>query len=322
MIQNLVEKYLGHPEYTSGNEHAYYCPNCNWKNPRLMVNYNDDKFHCWYCNWGGQSNIGILYKLGVNNSIIQQAKRELGIYAGFSSSDHTISSVDKVKNILHNNDDTVHGMKKLFRIPKSFSNLYDNRKLFKQAYRYLRLERGLSQKEIKLYNFHYDPDQRAILLPSYYYNGNINYYIVKKLDGGYINLEESKFNSIFFESYIDFSGDINLTEGGFDAISIGYNTIPLLGLKLSPLLIETIKKHRPRSVTLYLDRTALYNSYHLGKELYNMGINTYMAHNSVYDDPNDTPRDIIKTTLQNRKQFNLQNLILWQNNNLYEMFSS
>jgi DNA primase len=321
MIQDLIEKELGSSEYTRGDEHAHYCPKCNWKNPRLMVNYQEDKFHCWYCGWGGASTIGILYKMGVDKSIIMQAQRELGIAVKFQNKgNYDVSVSDRVKNTFHLSE--LEETESYFNIPPNYQPLYKNRKKFKSAYKYLRKDRSLSQREIELYDFHYDPEESAILLPSYAQNGRVNYYISRKIKGGYDNLKESKFKHIFFESYIDFNDDINLTEGGFDAVSIGYNTIPMLGLRLSPKLIETLNLNKPPSITVYVDRSALYNSYHIAKQLYNQGHNVFIAHNNEYDDPNDTPRNIITETLARKRKVDTKFLIQCKIQNIYEMFSS
>lgn len=325
MIQELIEQHLGASQGTRGNDNAYYCPKCNWKNPRLMVNYTDDVFHCWYCGWGGKSNIGILYHFGVDKSIINDVRRELGIYEEYvsksgNSQSPEYSILDRVKSKLYLNDIDERSHK-IHYLGKEYIELYPNRAKYKSIYSYLR-SRGLSQREIRMYNIFVDTEHKdTFLMPSYVSTGKINYYIRKKINGSYINLEDSKFESIFFDSYIDFKGDIILVEGGFDATKVGYNTIPLLGTILSDTLKDRIINEKPKSVSVFLDKDALYKSFNIALDLYNNGVNTYIIHTNNYDDPNKIPRTEMVNILEKRKNINLKFILECKStDNMYEMF--
>ena len=100
MIQEVIEQKLGNSQHTTGNDNAYFCPKCNWKNPRLMVNYDENKFHCWKCGWGSQSMLPLLYELNIDRSVINEIKKELNIYDKFNVNKKNLSLIDKLDNLL------------------------------------------------------------------------------------------------------------------------------------------------------------------------------------------------------------------------------
>jgi hypothetical protein len=75
----------------------------------------------------------------------------------------------------------------------------------------------------------------------------------------YNNCEFSK-NIIGFESLIDFSQEITLVEGVFDAVAVRYNCIPLFGKTLSKKLKESLIINKVSLVNLLLDNDAIKES--------------------------------------------------------------
>jgi len=90
-------------------------------------------------------------------------------------------------------------------------------------------------------------------------DGELNYFVTRAYDNNwrkYLN-PPSKKDIIFNRLYLDFSKDMVLVEGVFDAVTAGDNSVPLLGSTLterSKLFYEIVKNDTP--IYLALDPDA------------------------------------------------------------------
>ncbi len=116
-----------------------------------------------------------------------------------------------------------------------------------------------------------------IVVPSYDKSGELNYYVARSwipfTKAKYKNPEAEKDKIIFNEHLIDWSQDIFLVEGVFDAFFLP-NSIPMLGKHLSSLLFETLYNKAKKNIIVSLDGDAFNNSIKIyeelnGGELYN-----------------------------------------------------
>jgi DNA primase len=104
------------------------------------------------------------------------------------------------------------------------------------AKRYLK-ERGITKADILKWKIGYCPVGEfasRIVVPSYNSEGDLNYYVARTYDNRktkkYMNPNAKK-DIIFNELYVDWSTDVVIVEGVFDAIKAG-NAVPLLGSTL------------------------------------------------------------------------------------------
>ena len=75
LVITTLSNSMGAYNYLKGNELAFYCPFCNHHKPKLQVNTENQKWHCWNCNSGGKKLTSLLRKLDVDKktiSIIRQ----------------------------------------------------------------------------------------------------------------------------------------------------------------------------------------------------------------------------------------------------------
>jgi len=312
MIQEVIEQKLGNSQHTTGNDNAYFCPKCNWKNPRLMVNYDENKFHCWKCGWGSQSMLPLLYELNIDRSVINEIKKELNIYDKFNVNKKNLSLIDKLDNLLFKplNEEVVYSQN--ISLPEGYF-LINSLNATKKVRNYL-YSRNLSDDEIEYYNIMYNPELKKVLFPSYNKDNRINYFITRNIEFKKYELpDDTKKSQIFFyENLIDYTGDVILTEGIFDAINIGFNAQPLLGTSMYKLMFERLLS--ANSITLFLDSDALDTAFKHAKRLFNKGKKVYIIHTDEYKDASEMPKRVIKRLLERKIEINTTNLIKMEGN--------
>jgi L-fucose mutarotase/ribose pyranase (RbsD/FucU family) len=118
-----------------------------------------------------------------------------------------------------------------------------------------------------------------------------------------MNPKAAKSKIIFNELYISWDDDIVLTEGVFDAIVAGKNSIPILGSSLketSKLFKSIIMNDTP--VYVALDKDASKKASILIDSLVKYGIEVYRVDISPYNDVGEMTRSEFLTRKQNAKQ--------------------
>lgn len=108
----------------------------------------------------------------------------------------------------------------------------------------------------------------------------------------YMNPKAAKSKIIFNELYIDWDEDVVLTEGIFDAIVAGKNSIPILGSSLketSKLFKSIIINDTP--VYVALDKDAEKKASILIDNLVKYGIEVYKVDISPYNDVGEMSRE-------------------------------
>ena len=99
-------------------------------------------------------------------------------------------------------------------------------------------KRNVSDKDILFWKIGYCPSGEyagRIIVPSFNESGDCNFFIARTYRDDwrkYMNPPTSKSKIIFNELYIDWCEDLTLTEGVFDAIVAGKNSVPILGSSL------------------------------------------------------------------------------------------
>jgi hypothetical protein len=125
-----------------------------------------------------------------------------------------------------------------------------------------------------------------IVIPSFDDDGDINYFAARSYNGDsykYKNPRASK-NIIFNELFVDWSADLTIVEGAFDAIVAG-NAVPILGSTLrkdSRLLRKIVLNDTP--IYLALDPDAIEKERRLIQMLLRYDIELYKINISGYED--------------------------------------
>lgn len=244
IVTSVLSKTLGTYNTLAKSELQFYCPFCNHHKPKLQINTETQKWHCWVCNSGGKKMTSLLRKLDVDRNTIAKIREIYGDSVYVQKEDDAVVFVSLPKEFIS-----------LLETPKGFNPEYRN------AIHYL-TQRGIGLKEIVKYGIGYCKEglyARRIIIPSYDSDGKVNYFISRSYYPDetmkYKNPPISK-NVICFDSQTNWNEPIILCEGVFDAIAIRRNAIPLLGKFPSKLLVEKIFSNGVKDITISLDNDA------------------------------------------------------------------
>lgn len=209
--------------YQSRDEYLFYCPKCEHHKKKLSVNIEKDKYKCWICDYRGNTVSRLINRWGSFSQ--QQAWAELT--SGFTSSslENLFSDVEEKEE------------KQILDLPEGFQTLAsDNGSLASlPVKKYLR-SRGLNNKDILKWKIGYCSHgeyEGRVIIPSFDSDGDLSFFVARSYNDDwkkYKNPKASK-NIIFNELYVDWSTDLTIVEGVFDAIIAG-NSVPILGSTL------------------------------------------------------------------------------------------
>jgi DNA primase len=298
-VTSILSNILGNYYNLGRDELQFYCPFCHHHKPKLQINLETQKWHCWVCNSGGSRLIYLLNQLDVDEKTKNVIKK---IYKGSTSS--------RKKE----EDDT----KVFISLPSEYKSLAIQSKGFNPEYlhaiHYLQ-QRGIGLKEIIKYNIGYCTEgqyARRIIIPSYRQDGSINYFISRSYypdeNMKYKNPPISK-NMVCLDSQINWDEEIILCEGVFDAIAIRRNAIPLLGKFPSKELKHKIFEHKIKQITLSLDNDAEREAYRISDYFRKQGITVRLMR--IHDkDAADMGYIKFKEELKEAKEFTEEDNLL------------
>lgn len=220
-----VRRALGQTEEISKyDEVVFFCPKHGHKRPKLSVNLNTDKFHCWFCNWGGDNLIGIL-KLKGDTEDLKKYKEHI--------QQHDIKMVAEPKYDVPS-------------LPHEFRSLSDESGglYYKLAMTYLK-NRNITADDILLWKLGYCEDgeyKNRIIVPSYDSDGELNFFVGRSFYNGGLSYKHGNFckDIIWNDCMIDWSQPVTITEGPFDAFVASDNVTILQGTILGDRLIKKI----------------------------------------------------------------------------------
>jgi DNA primase len=229
-----------------GNEAVYFCPFCHHYKKKLEVNLDTEWWHCWVCHAAGKSIRTFFKKLQVNRSFYN----ELYKITGNTPRSHTQSETEKYLSLPDE-----------FRPLSSPVDSYE----YKNALKYVK-KRGITREDILRYNIGYCEDgeyRNRVIVPSYDEDGTVNFFSARtfyEVDSFKYKLPPWSKDIIGFELFVNWDEPITLVEGGFDAIAIRRNAIPLFGTSMSDRLKEAIIANGVWRVNIVLDNDALKNA--------------------------------------------------------------
>ena len=240
------------------NEYMWWSPFIQHHKPKLQVNVQTGKWHCWVSNQGGHNLFQLLKQVGAPRELYKELSDTLGTtyYTSEKKDDKQVTlNLPKEAKPLWNGGDSVqklHALKFIY-------------------------ERGLDMSDVIRYNLHYCLNgiyQNRIIIPSYDSNGQLNYFVGRDFYKGgmkYKNPPVPK-DIIGFDLYVNWSEPIILCEGVFDAMAIKNNSIPLFGKTILPKLYKKIVENRVSHVTICLDDDAFKDSIEMASKFMDNGI--------------------------------------------------
>lgn len=267
----------------SGSERSFFCwfprpDGCGGDHhkPKLAVNLETDRWHCWVCGKAGHD-LRRIFALGGKSH---------PDYADYAA-EHESSEVPK-------------GAAKQYEpvsLPPEFRALCVPRcSLYqRQAIAYLGA-RGITPDDILTYKIGYcESGQYAerVVLPSFDEHGALSFFtaraIWKRMSPPYLHGRFDK-DVVFNDLLVDWSRPVTLVEGPFDAIKAGTQAIALQGKQLLPKLLRKILDRRP-VVNVALDDDAFEPALAIAKHLVAQGVDARMVDLGGKKDPGEMERD-------------------------------
>ena len=256
------------------NEYMWWSPFTQHHKPKLQVNIQTGKWHCWVSNQGGHNLYQLFKKAGAGYNDFKELNKLLGDVSFYKKDDDTTT------------DDV--------RLPqeyKSLSDPFDKSIVKEHAIRFLR-KRGITKEDITRYNLGYCQSGKynnRIIIPSYDSKGQLNYFVGRDFYSSnfkYMNPPNVAKDVIGFDLYVNWSLPIILVEGVFDAMSVKSNSIPLFGKTILPKLYKKIVEKKVKDIFIILDSDAFDDAIQMTEKFVNEGINVNFVKLDGQD-PND-----------------------------------
>ena len=288
----------------SNQEYLFLCPYCGHHKKKFSVNVDKNVYKCWICDTRGLD----LYRVVRRFGTFKQAQ-DWRILAGQMDLDgfEDIFAQPKAAE------------EEKISLPEEFVSLANRGLPFtaKNALRYLK-KRGVTREDILRWKIGYCPDGdygSRIIIPSFGMSGYSNFFEARTYRGDWMKYKKPKASKdiIFNELYVDWTKDLILVEGVFDAIraySIG-TPIPILGstVRVDSRLFQKIVRYHPRTYVA-LDSDAKDKAFVIADNLMNYDIEVYSLDTSGYEDIADMPKDVLLERKRIAVRMNSNNFLL------------
>ncbi len=273
----------------------FWSPFISHHKPKLQINVQTQKWHCWVSNQGGHNLFQLFKKLK-------------------ASKEHFDELVELVGDKKYVRKNTNKEDKKIVRLPNEFKPLWldGNSIIRKHAIVYLK-NRGITLIDVIRYGMGYCEEglyANRIIVPSYSSDGELNYFVGRDIyEGGmkYKNPPVSK-DVIGLDLFINWNEPIVLCEGVFDAIAIRRNAIPLFGKTIPKSLMKKIYEKQVKQIYILLDSDAIMDSIKITDSLMKNGINVYYV-NLSEEDPSDMGFKKVINLIKETKQTSFSDLM-------------
>lgn len=152
--------------------------------------------------------------------------------------------------------------------------------------------------------------QNRIIIPSYNKDSQLNYFTARSIQKHnsvkYINPPIQKNDIIMFQNLINWKFPVVLVQGIFDAMTVNFNAIPLMGKIVSQTLAQRLSYY-DADIYLCLDKDAKQHQYQTMKKLHKIGLNNLHYMNITEKDANEMGRvGFWKELLNSSKQYTMQ----------------
>ena len=271
----LIDKVLNSKgqSLSKANEYMWWSPFVTHHKPKLQVNIQTGKWHCWVSNQGGHNLYQLFKKVGAGYQDFKLLNQLLGETSFYQK------DTDKKSEVIQ-----------LPQEMKLLSDKKDTSIIKEHALRFLR-KRGITSEDIKRYNLGYCSEgvyQNRIIIPSYDSIGKLNYFVGRDFYASTLKYKNPPIpkDVIGFDLYVNWSLPIILVEGVFDAMSIKNNSIPLFGKTILPKLYGKIIENKVKDLFILLDSDAFDDANHITEKFVNEGISVNFVKLDGKD-PND-----------------------------------
>ena len=290
---SLLDSVLGSGFNTSGNNRSYYCPICNHRKRKLEIDTETstsgkNQYHCWVC--------------GIKGSRLSSLFKRINVGQDKTSQLHTLINVGKRPSDIF--QPTKHHNSPIIQLPVEYKPLWVFSKSpeYRNAFYYV-------TKNCPSGDY-----AGNIVIPSYDSNGLLNFFTTRSYYeteyGKHKNPDVSK-DIIGFELFINWKHPVILTEGGFDAVTIKRNVIPLFGKIVLDNLKYKIIKEKVKKLYIVLDPDALRNAIQNVEYFLGNGVEVYLV--ELKDkDPNEMGYEAITKQITETTPMTLSKLIMYK----------
>ena len=271
----LIDKVLNSKgqSLSKANEYMWWSPFVTHHKPKLQVNIQTGKWHCWVSNQGGHNLYQLFKKVGAGYQDFKLLNQLLGETSFYQK------DTDKKLEVIQ-----------LPQEMKLLSDKKDTSIIKEHALRFLR-KRGITSEDIKRYNLGYWSEgvyQNRIIIQRYDSIGKLNYFVGRDFYASTLKYKNPPIpkDVIGFDLYVNWSLPIILVEGVFDAMSIKNNSIPLFGKTILPKLYGKIIENKVKDIFIILDSDAFDDAIQITEKFVNEGISVNFVKLDGKD-PND-----------------------------------
>jgi len=295
----ILREILGQ-DRKSNDERLFNCPYCEHHKPKLSVNMEKNVYKCWVCDSSGSNIYHLVRRFGSykHRQIWLQFEEE----TDYTSFEDLFETKEKEEQIID--------------LPKEYISLA-NKALAPTGFmarRYLK-ERGITKKDIIWWKIGYCSSgeyENRIIIPSFNENGDVNYFISRTYNEGYPKYKNPPVDRdvVFNDLFVDWTSDITLVEGAFDAIVAGSNSIPLLGstLRMDSHLFRKIVE-KDTSVYIALDPDAEKKSLKIIKNFLTYDVELYKVDIYPYKDVGEMSSEEFQERKKKATRMNFNNLL-------------
>lgn len=268
----------------------------------MSINIDKGYFKCWACNTRGKNLYRIIRKYGTHNH--KSSWREFTDAVEYDKLEDLFTEKIEEKEIVEMPDNFI-SLASRDVPPTGFA-----------ARNYLR-KRGIDKKDIVWWKMGYCASgeyEGRIIIPSFDEEGDLTYFVSRSYDKQfypkYKNPPVSK-NIIFNDLFVDWSSDIILVEGIFDAITAGRNAVPILGstLNQNSVLLQKIVKE-DAGVYVALDPDAKKKELEIIKTLLDFDIEVWKVNIGDNEDVGSMSKDAFQKCLENASLITSDNYLL------------
>jgi hypothetical protein len=293
-----IENLLGKSHKRARSNHAFHCPFCNHRKPKLEINmatneHGKNPWECWVCETKGTTIRSLLYQLKTPKS----------------------QSADILKYLPKGAQIEYKGLS-IIELPNEYKLLFEaspTSVIANNVKKYL-YDRGLTDYDFIKYQIGYCTSGEyggRIIIPSYSQSNQLNFFIARTYDGNYFkykNPEASK-DIVFFENLINWNTPVILCEGVFDAIAIRRNAIPLLGKNMAKELYKKLLTSPCSDIYVALDSDARNRALQISEQLLNQGKKVYLIEMNDKD-PSEMGFKAFTQHVQQAQELDLSNLMV------------
>lgn len=297
-LEQQLRSIFGEIKRTNSTEYMVNCPKCLYRVGKVdtkfhlyiqPVKYNPTlrkrgAWHCHRCLWKGWG----LEALGIKPIEETSKLIELRSYR------------DKFK---------LAPLTETVEFPEYFSNEFSNSKLGMECFNYLTKTRGLRPDQVFYYKIGFCSDgkyKNCVILPVFE-DGKLVYFVGRNIyQKRYTNAPIPNRGVLFNYTQQD---EVILTEGIFDAISVGYNGVALLGKFLKDDQKKLLIKGLPKITYVMLDEDAKEAAVTIAKTLSTVLPNVRLLSTFNKKDPGLMTEEEVKYSLENWYPVTLQGVI-------------